>query len=150
MVNFMSRKGTEIPIYVTTENDVALWEEGGSTGKSGFAVIVANSNGTKKKPVLIKETGNLSNGKHALLKVGTSDIVALANYISHNEAFLITLYRISKIDRDSKTAVLSEFLKIQNENVSSEAFLQQYFEVVEAAKRKSSTVYCKSPTYIAD
>lgn len=146
----MNIKGTELPIYVTTGNDVALWEEGGCTGKSGFAVIVANNNGTKKKPVFIKETGNLSNGKHALLKVGTSDIVALANYVSHNETFLITLYRISQINRDSKTAVLSEFLQIRNEKVSNEAFMKQYFEVVEAAKRKSSTVYCKSPTYIAD
>ena len=61
-------KGTGIP---------CVWEEGGADMASGYALLIADSTGNKKAPVLCLHDKDVSNGKHALIPVALGDLILL-------------------------------------------------------------------------
>lgn len=54
-----------------------VWEEGGADMASGYALLIADSAGNKKAPVLCLHDKDVSNGKHALMPVKSGDLVLL-------------------------------------------------------------------------
>lgn len=52
---------------LTGSHRPALWEQGGSTGKSGQAIVIAGPNGEKLRPFFVNSSGHLECGSHALL-----------------------------------------------------------------------------------
>src|SRR5690606_20677736 len=69
-----------IKIVRTRKGLPALWEEGGGYSKTGKATIVANSDGSKKKPVYIRRRGHLACSHHALFIINKGDIIINTNH----------------------------------------------------------------------
>jgi hypothetical protein len=69
---------------VTKSGNPAFWENGGFNGKSGVAVIIADSSMKKKKCLFVNRNKD-KNGKHALFTVTKGDVIVVNNYIKEND-----------------------------------------------------------------
>lgn len=54
-------------IVITKGGWPALWERGGALSRRGSATIVAEADGSKPRPILVKTRGHLACGQHALV-----------------------------------------------------------------------------------
>jgi hypothetical protein len=98
----------EIRIEKTKKGFPALWERGGGYTNTGDAVIIANGDGTAKRPVYIRRRGSLACDNHALFVVKPGDIVVEANH--HRRDFEIRIWRIDQIlEEEARLNLLHEF-----------------------------------------
>jgi len=86
---------TVIYLEKTRSGLPAAWEEGGGYTNTGRARIIAHADGSPKKPVYIRRSGDLACREHALFVVREGDLVIEAHH--HRRDFEIAVYRIAKI-----------------------------------------------------
>lgn len=123
----------------------AMQEAGGGYTNTGDAVIIANSDGTAKKPVYIRRRGPLACENHALFVVKLGDIVVEANH--HREDFDIRIWRIDQIlNEEVQLCLVNEYNQGEQE-VDPPAFLQA---AVEAAKEKATCYHCRGPHFVKE
>ena len=87
-----------ISIERTKKGLPALWECGGGYSNTGEAQIIANPDGSPKKPVYIRRRGELANREHALFVVHEGDTVIQSSH--HRGDFSHNVYRIVAIRGD--------------------------------------------------
>lgn len=80
---------------MTDDGNPALWESGGSWGRTGRAVIICSKHGKKKSPAYIRKRGRITNDDHALIPIEIGDVVVSASHYS--EDFEIGVFTITEI-----------------------------------------------------
>lgn len=148
-----------ISIEKTKKGYPALWESGGGYSNTGEATIIANSDGTPKKPVYIRQRGDLANKHHALFIVSTGDLVIMADH--HREDFNINVHRIANItEEEAELQLLASYQQGEWDNKDIEEAIEAvkqnnnhtYYDIgyaIEEAKNKAMCYHCREPHYIA-
>ena len=126
-----SRKEIQTGIYRSKTGIPCLWESGGSYTNTGEAQIIGDRDGNPKKPIFIRQHGELACKEHALIPIRKYDKVIRAE--RHHDYCDIKAYVITEINEE--TATLKEL-----EHVSS--------DMVQAAIDKVNSYHCKYPVYI--
>lgn len=120
----------------------ALWEKGGGYSSTGKVQLIAGPQGEKKRPVYIRQRGELAGKEHALFVVEPGDLVV---YIKRKRSdYMKAVYRIAKLKED--TAILERLHLFdfgQWDTDPPEAFQ----DVLEAARKKSWCYHCRTPHY---
>ena len=159
-------KKQEILLERTRKGLPALWEQGGGYSNTGEAQIIANPDGSPKKPVYIRRRGELANREHALFVVEKGDIVILSNH--HRRDFHHRIFRIAMVEEEEATLELvaeysagewsgEEGVKIEKE---IDALMEgQYIDVqhdlspllnaVLNAEGKATCYHCREPHHAA-
>lgn len=120
----------------------AMWESGGGYTNTGEATIIANRNGSPKKPVYIKRRRALACSEHALFIVSVGDLVIMADH--HRLDFDILVCRIDEIDGDeAKLSLLHEFSNGEWDQEPPADIMK----AVEAAEEKAMIYHCRRPVY---
>ena len=110
-----------------------LWECGGSYTNTGEAQIIGDRDGNPKKPIYIRQYGELACREHALIPIRKNDRVIRAE--RHRDSCDIKAYVITEITEG--TATVKEL-----EHVNS--------DMVQAAIDKVYSYHCKYPVYILE
>lgn len=120
----------------------AMWEAGGGMTNTGHATIIANSDGSPKKPVYIRRKGVLSCDNHALFIVSVGDLVIETGH--HRLDFETSVYRIEAIDgEEAQLRLLYDFSKGEWDVEPPPAIMK----AVEAAEKKATIYHCRYPVY---
>lgn len=135
----------QITIERTKKGLPALWEYGGGKTNTGNSQIIANADGSPKKPVYIRRSGTLANSDHALFIITPGDLIIQAYH--HRKDFTIRVFRIAGIREDEDTAILEQiFLYDMGEwDIEPPEYL---LPAIEAAREKATCYHCRSPHYI--
>ena len=120
----------------------ALWEKGGGYSSTGKVQVIAGPQGEKKKPVYIRQRGELAGKEHALFVVAPGDLVV---YIKRRRSdYIKAVYGITALEDEQ---VVMERLHLfdfgQWDTDPPEAFQ----DVLEAARKKSWCYHCRTPHY---
>ena len=126
-----SRKVIQTGICRSKTGIPCLWEWGGSYTNKGEAQIIGDRDGNPKKPIFIRQHGELACQEHALIPIRKYDTVIWAE--RHRECCNIKAYVITEINEE--TAALTEL-----EHVNS--------DMVQAAIDKVYSYHCRYPVYI--
>lgn len=135
----------EIKLNFTKKGHPALWEKGGGMTNTGNSQIIANADGSAKKPVYINRRGHLSNGEHALLIVSQGDLVIQANH--HRRDFEIVVMKIVSIQEENAELKKLHHFSMGEWDIEPSAHLQS---AIEAAKEKATCYHCRSPHYTTE
>ena len=111
-----------------------LWEKGGGYSHIGDARIIANKNGEPKRPLYVRQRGDLACKEHALIPVREGDLIVLAD--RYWEDVTVECYQITRIDDDTA--------EIKPVPVIKDAAM------VQAAIEKSADYHCRTAYYIAE
>ena len=134
-----------VKIERTKKGLPAMWESGGGATNTGDATIIANGNGSKKRPVYIRRRGPLACGNHALFVVKPGDVVVEANH--HRKDFEIRVWCIGQIlEEEVRLNLLYEFSWGEWDTEPPENLRP----AVEAAMKKATCYHCREPHYIAE
>jgi len=134
-----------VKIERTKKGLPAMWESGGGYTNTGRAVIIADADGSKKKPVYIRLRGSLACENHALFVVKPGDIVVEANH--HRRDFEIRIWRIDQIqEEEARLTLIHEYSRGEWDS-DLDKNLQA---AVEAAMKKATCYHCRGPHYVRD
>lgn len=123
----------------------AMWESGGGATNTGEATIIANGDGSKKKPVYIRRRGPLACYNHALCVVKPGDVVVEANH--HRKDFEIRVWRIEQIlEEEVRLNLLYEFSRGEWDAELPASLVA----AVQAAKEKATCYHCREPHYVRE
>lgn len=132
-----------IKIERTKKGLPAMWECGGGFTNTGEAVIIANVDGTPKRPVYIRRRGSLACDNHALFVIREGDMVIEAEH--HRRDFEIRVWRIDQIlEEEAQLNLLHEF-SWGEWDIDPPENLRA---AVEAAMKKATCYHCREPHYI--
>jgi len=135
----------QITIERTKKGLPALWEKGGGKTNTGNSQIIANADGSPKKPVYIRRRGSLACEEHALLIISPGDLVIQAFH--HRRDFLIRVLRITEItEEEAVCEKIHEFDEGEWDVEPPEYLLP----AIEAAQEKATCYHCRKPHYIAE
>ena len=130
-------------IPLTSNNNPAYWESGGSTRNAGCATIVTDRIYQKLRPLYIKRKGMLSNSNHALLPLRRGyKVIKVWHHRNDYEIAILEVLRI--IGNVAEFQVISTFSCDTQRGWENTL----YAEAVKAAIDKANTYHCKVPYYI--
>ena len=146
----------KISINRTKKGHPAVWEEGGGMTNTGFAQIVANPDGNPKKPVYIRQRGQLANKHHALFIICPGDLIIQAKH--HRGDFEAVIYKITAItEEEAKLTKINSFdngeWDFPEENPFPETIgtwgvmPEKYSSAWLAAVEKATCYHCREPHY---
>ena len=123
-----------------------VWEQGGGFSNTGDAVIICNSKGGRKKPLYIRQRGDLSCKQHALVVIQKGDIIIEASH--HREDFDIYVWRITGLDLALEIANL-ELINLYSRGEWDDENIECYSDAVDAAVEKATEYHCRRAVYVA-
>ena len=124
-------------IVVTRGGWPALWECGGALSRRGSATIIAEADGAKPRPVLVKTRGHLACGQHALVGLRAGMYV-----ISAGRSGAVSIKRIKRVGVQGRE-VLAEV-----EEVDSSSIPPKLQPAVQAAVTKARTYHCRFAVWV--
>ena len=140
-----------------------VWEEGGADMASGYALLIADKNGNEKAPVLCLRDKDVSNGKHALIRVVEEDIILLGVMRKrHDETEVCCVIgTVTGIDIDGKRALITmspvicarnwvdepNDLEIQYAD-DSLSFINADHPLLRAGMERVQEKFCHEPIYV--
>lgn len=143
-----------------------IWEQGGGYTNTGDATIVAGKDGLPKKPIYIRQRGELANAEHALIPVEVGDYIIKADH--HRKDFYISVMKI--VDIEEMYATLESFASFgmgEWDNKDIEKVLSAWeaddlesikdiddetynlCRAILSAETKATCYHCREPHYIA-
>lgn len=127
----------------TKRNIPSMWESGGSYTNTGNSIIIANHLGNAKKPVYIRNRGDLCNKHHSLIPIAENDYIIVTDH--HRKDFNISIYKI--------VSIYDNYLDAEIVNTFSDGEwdkdLENKFEnAIDSAKRKALHYHCRKSYYI--
>jgi len=122
-----------------------LWESGGGASNTGWARVIANQDGTPKRPLYIRRRGPLSNGQHALFVVREGDVIIEADH--HRRDFRVEVARIVKVGEEEATL---EPIATFDEGEWDRDLPKELEAAVEAAKEKAVCYHCRDPHFFEE
>jgi len=136
---------------ITKSGKIAVWESGGALTSQGDATVVANIDGSKKKPLFIRRHGWLACGQHALLPLKTGDYLvrALKGADLQIQVWQVTKLAIAEDKDGDRVPVVHGILRYEKElgewDYEPPDFLS---EAIDAAWEKAHTYHCRAPKYV--
>ncbi len=124
-------------IVVTKGGWPAMWERGGALSRRGSATIVAEADGSKPRPVLVRTRGHLACGQHALVGLRAGMYV-----ISAGRSGAVSIKRIKRVGVQGRE-VLAEV-----EEVDSSSIPPKLQPAVQAAVTKARTYHCRFAVWV--
>lgn len=124
-------------IVITKGGWPALWERGGALSRRGSATIVAEADGSKPRPILVKTRGHLACGQHALVGLRAGMYV-----ISAGRSGAVSIKRIKRVGVQGRE-VLAEV-----EEVDSSSIPPKLQPAVQAAVTKARTYHCRFAVWV--
>lgn len=124
-------------IVVTRGGWPALWECGGALSRRGSATVITESDGSKPRPILVRNRGHLACGRHALVGLRAGMYV-----ISAGRSGAVSIKRIKRVGVQGRE-VLAEV-----EEVDSSSIPPKLQPAVQAAKTKADTYHCRYPVWV--
>lgn len=124
-------------IVVTKGGWPALWERGGALSRRGSATIIAEPDGAKPRPVLVKTRGHLACGQHALVGLRAGMYV-----ISAGRSGAVSIKRIKRVGVQGRE-VLAEV-----EEVDSSSIPPKLQPAVQAAVKKANIFHCRYAVWV--
>jgi len=141
----MENESRVYPIRTEWRNGTCcVWERGGEKEMLGSSIIVADCEGKPKAAIEIKSE---MNGNHALVPIVEKDIIIVAD--QSRGQYYITICRVEKITDGLVMQKMSVIDRLVDGCWKNEANIFLYY-AVNAARQKSSTLECTSPTYIKE
>jgi hypothetical protein len=137
---------------LTKKNYPAIWESGGGYTNTGYVTIVANPDGSPKRPVYVRNRGHLACGDHALHIVREGDIIITADH--HRRDFNIKIWRIrsfARIRQNGKVrlfAVPEPLAHFSMGEWDNEEVAARYEDAIRAAMEKATCYHCREPHFI--
>jgi hypothetical protein len=122
-----------------------LWEKGGGMTNTGYALLVANADGTKKQALHIRKGGHLSCGEHALVPISIGDIVLEVG--EHRGTYEMSIYRILSIEGLYADAELLYDYKKGEWNIEP---IEDYNELIDAGQKKASDYHCRTAYFVVE
>ncbi len=151
MENENEKQVRTISIVRTRKGYPALWEQGGGFTNTGEATVIANSDGSPKKPLYVRTGGHLACENHALLPIKEGDLVIKAS--RHRNEYSILTYRIVKIEKEQ-----AELEAIASHHIWYDEKKKKYFnedgekalllDAEWAAVDKSTDYHCREPYWV--
>jgi len=134
----------------SNQGSAGIWEEGGATTNKGSATIICTPTGKKKKPVTVRQSGPLSNSKHALIPVKINDIIIQAFH--RRKSYTIKVSKISGFDIKALPyqAMLELITEYSLGEWSDDHLYKKFDRAICAARAKAEHYHCKKPYYIAN
>ena len=124
-------------IVITKGGWPALWERGGALSRRGSATIVAEADGSKPRPILVKTRGHLACGQHALVGLRAS------MYVIHaGRSGAVEIKRIKRLGVKNQKAL------VEVEEVDSSSIPPKLQPAVQAAKTKADTYHCRFAVWV--
>lgn len=120
-----------------------LWESGGGLSNTGRATIICTEGGNPKKPLYVKQRGELACGEHALIPLKIGDHLIEAD--QHRGDFNIQLYQITSISEENAEAELRCSFSEGQWDIIPSALLGT---AIDAAKSKAQDYHCRRPYFI--
>lgn len=124
-------------IVVTRGGWPALWECGGALSRRGSATVITESDGSKPRPILVRNRGHLACGRHALVGLRAGMYI-----INAGRSGAVEIKRIKRIGVQGDKA-LAEVEEVDNSSIPSE--LQP---AVQAALKKADTYHCRYAVWV--
>ena len=140
----MREKGEIMKLEFSKSGFPCLWEHGGGYSKTGEAVVIAGADGAAKRPIYIRQRGELANANHALIPVGVGDYIIAAD--RHWQDYEITVDRIVSIDGDHAE---TECVACHSEGQWGTPLPEHLISAVDAVKAKAACYHCRTPHYVA-
>lgn len=112
-------------IVVTKGGWPAMWERGGALSRRGSATIVAEPDGSKPRPILIRTRGHLACGQHALVGLRAGMYV-----ISAGRSGAVDIKRIKRLGVKNQKAL------VEVEEVDASTIPSELQPAVQAAVKK--------------
>ena len=126
-----------LDIAITKGGWPALWERGGAFSRRGSATIVAEADGSKPRPILVRTRGHLACGQHALvgLRAGM--------YVIHaGRSGAVEIKRIKRLGVKNQKALA------EVEEVDASSIPPNLQPAVQAAKTKADTYHCRRAVWV--
>ena len=134
--------------YTANNAIPVMWEAGGGYTNQGYAILIANDEYRKKKPVYIKSGGHRACNEQALIAVRPGHIICDDHrYRSDHMTIFSRITKIVKADDETCKVYAEEINKYENgiwKNVPAKEMVQ----MAEAAWRKSSTYHNRAAVWI--
>lgn len=124
-------------IVITKGGWPALWERGGALSRRGSATVITESDGSKPRPILVRNRGHLACGRHALVGLRAGMYI-----INAGRSGAVEIKRIKRIGVQGDKA-LAEVEEVDNSSIPSE--LQP---AVQAALKKADTYHCRYAVWV--
>lgn len=96
----VARPDETLEVEKTKSGLPAIWERGGATGAGGKATIVTDKNGNAKKPLFIRNHGDLANEAHALFVLNKGDHV-IDVQTSYGEPYKVRILKVVGFQEES-------------------------------------------------
>ena len=126
-----------LDIAITKGGWPALWERGGAFSRRGSAVIIAESDGSKPRPILVRTRGHLACGQHALvgLRAGM--------YVIHaGRSGAVSIKRIKRVGVQGDKALA------EVEEVDASSIPPKLQPAVQAAVKKANIFHCRYAVWV--
>jgi hypothetical protein len=120
-----------------------LWEAGGAYSNHGSAILIADANGAKIKPLYIRTRGELACGDHAMIPVTVGATVVQADQW-HGD-YDIYVYQIAEIRDQEAIAKLEYHFSCGEWDCPPD---DKFSAVIGAAKKKAASYHCRMPYYV--
>jgi len=122
-----------------------LWERGGGATNTGYAMIIADMSGGKKKALYIRQRGELAGREHALIPISVGDYIIEASH--HRKDFHLTVWKIVSVSIEEEKAEATKICEFDmNEwDIEPPNYLLM---AIEKAKEKALCYHCRSAHYV--
>jgi hypothetical protein len=146
------RRITTIKISATNRGFPAMWESGGGLSNTGYSQIITDRQGEPRRPVFVRNRGDLACKEHALITVHEGFYIVKAGRHHDDYSFSISRIVTTKVrDLDGKKWEATADVELLNSfrNNAWEKPLDPKLEAaVKAARRKTQEYHCRSPYFI--
>lgn len=116
------------------------WESGGGYSNTGYAYLICNKDGMKKKPLFVKNSGHLACSEHALFIVDVGDVIV--SVVRETETVFVD--EVMNIFEDQMTLLRTHICEYGDWD---RELPEKFIEVVSAGLEKSQTYHCRSAVY---
>ncbi len=124
-------------IVVTRGGWPALWECGGALSRRGSATVITESDGSKPRPILVRNRGHLACGRHALVGLRAGMYI-----INAGRSGAVEIKRIKRIGVQGDKALA------EVEEVDSSSIPPKLQPAVQAAVKKADTYHCRFAVWV--
>ena len=136
-----------------------VWEEGGADMASGYALLVADKDGNKKAPVLCLHDKDVSNGKHALIRVVEGDLILLGVMKQLDETQMCCIVgSVTRIETKDGRALIAVSPALCAQATSDDpevqytddslAFIDAGHPLLQAGMERVQERFCHEPKYV--
>ena len=139
-----------------------VWEEGGADMASGYALLIADKDGSKKAPVLCLHDKDVSNGKHALVPVAEGDLILLGVMKKLDETEMCCIIgSVTRIDTKDERVLVAVSPAVCAQATSDDpndieiqytdeslSFINAEHPVMRAGMERVQEKFCHEPKYV--